>query len=242
MRVRVKIATSAESIPWSVVLAPGRSLVYGLLARTAPELGTRLHDFGWGPYGMAPFGYGAPMFPEARRRRGVYAAGGKGFWELGSPLPAVVEVWAAGLRRRELIDWGGVAFRLLGVTVVEPPAFAAGRARLRTVTPVVLKGSGRDEWGVRQTRQAWLMPTDSEFPAYFEGNLRRKAETLGLDPEISLERITWVGARRSYETGKGKKPGALIEVELRGAPEVLRALWSWGLGQANSAGFGWVAA
>ncbi|WP_245536941.1 MULTISPECIES: hypothetical protein [Thermomonospora] len=48
---------------------------------------------------------------------------------MGSPLPAVVEVWAAGLRRRELIDWGGVAFRLLGVTVVEPPAFAAGRAR-----------------------------------------------------------------------------------------------------------------
>ncbi|WP_425329410.1 CRISPR-associated endoribonuclease Cas6 [Streptomyces inhibens] len=31
-----------------------------------------------------------------------------------------------------------------------------------------------------------------------------------------------------------------MEVELSGPPKTLRALWSWGLGQANSAGFGWV--
>jgi CRISPR-associated endoribonuclease Cas6 len=240
--LQVEFVTSAESIPWSAVLSPGRSLVYDLLARTAPELGRKLHESGWGPHGMTPFGYGAPMFPEARRQRGVYAAGGKGFLELGSPLLAVVEAWATGLRQRELIDWGGVAFRLLGVTIVDAPAFAAGRARLRTATPVVMKGSGRDEQGVRRSRQAWLMPTDSEFPVYFEGNLRRKAETLGLDPDVGLERITWMGARRTFDVGRGRKPGAPIEVELRGAPETLQALWSWGLGQGNSAGFGWVAA
>jgi CRISPR-associated endoribonuclease Cas6 len=31
-------------------------------------------------------------------------------------------------------------------------------------------------------------------------------------------------------------------VELRGDPAALRAAWSWGLGQANAAGFGWVVA
>jgi CRISPR-associated endoribonuclease Cas6 len=86
------------------------------------------------------------------------------------------------------------------------------------------------------------MPTDPEFPVYLTGNLRRKAETLGLDPEVALERITWIGTKRSFAVGDGMKTGAAVEVELRAAPETLQAVWSWGLGQANSAGFGWVAA
>jgi CRISPR-associated endoribonuclease Cas6 len=70
------------------------------------------------------------------------------------------------------------------------------------------------------------------------GNLRRKAETLGLDPEA----VTWAAPKRSFAVSDGLKPGAAVEVELRGAPRTLQAVWSWGLGQANSAGFGWVAA
>lgn len=223
------------------VLRPGRSLVYDLLAGGAPELGARLHDHGVGPYGMAPFGYGAPVFPNAPRRRGRYAAGGAGFLELGSPVPEVVGAWASALASREVIDWGGVALRVRDVVPVDPPEFAAGRARMRTVTPVVMKGSGRGDDGVRTTRQAWVLPGEPEFDAYFAGNLRRKAESLGLDPEVELDAITWVGPKRSFTVSNGLKPGALVEVELSGPPETLRAIWSWGLGQANAAGFGWVA-
>ncbi|KWX05891.1 CRISPR-associated protein Cas6 [Carbonactinospora thermoautotrophica] len=242
MRLRLRVRTAADRLPWAEVLRPGRGLCYELLAHGAPELGAQLHEKGWGPYGMVPFGYGAPVFPTAPRRRGVYAAGGPGVLEMGSPLLAVVEAWASGLAGRSLLDWGGVALRLERVEPVEPPAFASGWARLRTATPVVLKGSGRDENGVRTTRQAWLLPGEPEFDVYFAQNLRRKAETLGVDPEVSLERITWVGAKRSFAVGQGLKVGAPVEVELRGAPETLQALWSWGLGQANAAGFGWVVA
>jgi CRISPR-associated endoribonuclease Cas6 len=110
--------------------------------------------------------------------------------ELGSPLAAVVQAWAASLAAQRVIDWGGAAFHVDRVQVVEPPSFTSGYARLRTTTPVVIKGSGRDMDGQRVTRQAWLLPTDSEFPVYFTGNLRRKAETLGLDPR---------GVPRSHE-------------------------------------------
>ncbi|WP_198545944.1 CRISPR-associated endoribonuclease Cas6 [Actinacidiphila yeochonensis] len=85
-----------------------------------------------------------------------------------------------------------------------------------------------------------MLPTEMEWPAYMQGNLRRKAETLGLESDVELEAVTWVGPKRSFRVGGGSKPGAAVEVELSGAPETLRALWSWGLGQANSAGFGWV--
>ena len=242
MRLRIEVTTSASELPWASVLRPGRSLLYDLLARGAPDLGRQLHDGGLGPYGMVPFGYGAPVFPEAARRRGAYAAGGRGVMEAGSPLLEVVEAWASALAGRELIDWGGVALHVRSVVPVDPPGFAAGRARLRTLTPVVMKGSGRDGDGVRRTRQAWVLPTEPEFPEYFVGNLRRKADTLGLDPDVELDAITWVGPKRSFAVSDGLKPGAPVEAELRGAPETLQAIWSWGLGQANSAGFGWVAA
>lgn len=242
MRLRIEVATAATELGWGKVLAPGRSLVYDLLAREAPELGKQFHGQGAGPYGMVPLGHGAPVFPQAKRRRGAYAVGGRGWVELGSPLFDVVAVLAQGVKQRELIDWGGVALRVLKVAVIEPPEFASGRGRFRTSTPVVMKGTGRDESGQRTTRQAWLLPTDQEFPVFFQRNLRRKAETLGLDPEISLTEISWVGSKRSFSVGQGAKPGAPIEVELTGPPQTLQAIWSWGLGQANAAGFGWVAA
>ena len=242
MRLCLEVSTAAEQLPWREILRPGRALAYNLLTSADPELGARLHSAGWGPHRLGPFGHGAPVFPSARRRSGVYALGGPGSVELGSPLAAVVQAWATSLKTQQVIDWGGAAFRLNNVRVVEPPSFTSGYARLRTTTPVVMKGSGRDVDGQRVTRQAWVLPTDSEFPVYFTGNLRRKAETLGLDPEVSLERITWIGAKRSFAVGDGLKVGAPVEVELRAAPETLQAVWSWGLGQANTAGFGWVAA
>ena len=125
---------------------------------------------------------------------------------------------------------------------MEPPSFSSGHVRWRTTTPVVMKGSGQDVDGQRVTRQSWLLPTDTEFPVYFTRNLRRKAENLGLDPDVTLEAITWIGMKRSFAVSDGQKTGTPIEVELRGAPETLQAVWSWGLGQANSAGFGWAAA
>ena len=191
---------------------------------------------------MVPFGHGAPVFPSARRLPGVYTVGGRGNVELGSPLLAVVQAWATSLAVHRVIDWGGVAFHVEGVHVVEPPSFSSGHVRWRTTTPVVMKGSGQDVDGQRVTRQAWLLPTDTEFPVYFTRNLRRKAETLGLDPDVTLEAITWIGMKRSFAVSDGQKTGTPIEVELRGAPETLQAVWSWALGQANSAGFGWVAA
>ncbi|WP_433177386.1 CRISPR-associated endoribonuclease Cas6 [Actinoallomurus sp. CA-150999] len=247
MRIRVAVHTEARELAWESVVRPGRALVYSLLEHVAPELGSELHSQGWKPYGMVPFGYSAPVFAQSGRRRGVYAVGGRGVWELGSPVPRLAEAFGAALSGIPVLAWGATAFIVDAVQVVEPPSFSAGRGRFRTSTPIVLKGSGRDEAGVRHTRQAWLLPGEPEWDVAFEHNLRRKAETLGVDQDVALERVTWIGPKRSFavagRTGAGgHKPGACVEVEISGAPEVLQAVWSWGLGQANSTGFGWVIA
>lgn len=235
MRIRVEVTTSATELPWSRVLAPGRGLAYDLLRDDAPDLALQLHSAGWGAFGMVPFGYGPPVFPSARRRRGVYAVGGAGFLELGSPLPSVVQAWTAALRRRDVLDWGGIALRVRDLYVVDPPCFESGSARVRTDTPVVLKAPPSDG-------RSWVLPTEPGFGASFQHNLVRKAQTLGLAPDIDLDAVTWVGPKRSFVVGDGAKPGAAVEVELFGDPALLRAIWSWGLGQANSAGFGWIGA
>lgn len=244
MRLRIDVTTRAAAIPWNDVLRPGRSLVYGLFARTAPELGTRLHTDGWGPHRMVPFGYGAPRFPGARRRPGEYAAGGRGYLELGSPLPGVVDTWVEALAEQPILDWGGTALHIERLVPSAPPMFDSGTAELRTVTPVVLKPSkpaheDRDR-NDRSRASQDLLPYEEGFRETFGRNLRRKAETLELDPEITVEGVTWIGAKRSFTVRSGKRVGTPLGVRLRGAPATLRALWCWGLGQANAAGFGWI--
>ncbi|MFF1788060.1 hypothetical protein ACFVX9_16585 [Kitasatospora sp. NPDC058243] len=248
------IHTAARRIPRGEVLAPGRGLVYDLLGRAAPELGQALHTDGWGRFGMVPFGYSGPAFPAAGRPGPAgLPSTGPGILEIGSPLPAVAEGIRAGLDRLPVIAWGATAFHVTGVEEVPAPDFADGVALLRTVTPAVMKGGGFNATKNRaaratpgEPRQGWLLPGEVSWDAYTAQNLVRKARTLDLPEGVRLEAVTWVGPRASFVTGgggnRGGKPGAHVEVRVAGDPVTLRALWAWGIGQANSSGFGWVRA
>jgi CRISPR-associated endoribonuclease Cas6 len=91
----------------------------------------------------------------------------------------------------------------------------------------------------------WRLPGEPEWDVYVQNNLRRKAETLGLDAEVTLERVGWTGPKRSFAVagaagGGGKKPGACVEVTVSGPPQTLSAIADWGIGQANAAGMGWI--
>lgn len=236
VRLRVEVETPVKSIPWAKVLAPCRGVAYTMLGRFAPELARQLHQSGWGPHRMRPFGVGAPVFPGAPQIPGAYAAGGTGYVEFGSPLSGVVNAWVRYLLQVKTVSWGGIPLHVTGVVAVEPPAFEAGHAAFRTRTPVLMKPTAAQ----RGAAQSWVLPGEAGFADFFQQNLIGKAETLGLTPHASLESVTWIGPKRSFATGNGAKPGANIEVLLSGDPDVLRALWSWGLGQSNSEGFGWI--
>jgi CRISPR-associated endoribonuclease Cas6 len=106
---------------------------------------------------------------------------------------------------------------------------------------MILKAPKWDEQGERTDREQWLLPGEPRWPFYFEQNLRRKAETLGLDPDVRLEQVHAIGPQRSLAVGDGKKVCSGVEVEISGAPNVLSAIHSWGLGESTSAGLGWIA-
>ena len=162
-----------SEIPWEWVLKPGRAVCYDLLAQGAPELGRLLHEKGWGPYGMVPFGFSGPVFPAAPRRRGVYAAGGRGVLELGSPLPDVVMGWSSALAGREVIDWGGVAVRVLACACALEP--------LAEMWVHELKGSG-DLDPLERVAHRFVSGVDDESIGYAAESPRAPTATPRLRP------------------------------------------------------------
>lgn len=236
MRIRVHVTTTATVIPWPELHRAGRGLIYALLAETAPQLATRVHEHGWGPRRMAPFGYCPPVFPHAPRIPGAYAAGGPGWFEVGTPIPEVARALAAAFTRRRTVDWGGVLLHITRIDLHAPPDLGRGRVAWKTLTPVVLKN------GTPGT-QTWILPGENGWEGRLGMNLRRKAETLGLPDNLTVLRLLWSGAKRAHVVASGndgQKRGARAKVLLRGDPRVLSALWCWGLGEATAAGFGWV--
>ncbi|MER6609857.1 CRISPR-associated endoribonuclease Cas6 [Streptomyces sp. NPDC000927] len=250
VRLRVHVKTRAPEIPWDQVIAPGRGIVYSALSRQAPQLGAKVHETGWGPHRIAPFGYSAPEFPTVKRVRGTYVAGGAGTVEFGSPVEEIIEALAKDFAVIPILDWGGVALNIEAVTRLAPPAFASGRGRFRTVSPIAIKSELTRAPDGSRSGGGWVLPGEVGFDVALSHSLRRKAETFGYGP-VTLEAITWIGPQRSFSVvghGSGasspvrwgKKTGAPVEIEVSGPPAALQALWSCGIGGATSAGFGWV--
>lgn len=239
MRLRVHVYTAATSIPWPEVHRPGRALVYSLVNQSDPGLGEQIHEHGWGPRRMTPFGFCPPVFPSAPRQHGVYTAGGPGWLEIGSPVTAVARAVAVAIQGRQYIDWGGVALRINRCEVINPPpGLGSGVATWTTATPIVLKSGDS-----RRQETMWLLPGDKAWNGRLGMNCRRKAETLGLPTDVGVRDGRQVGGQRSHVVaadGDGRKTGGRATVRLKGHPDVLRALWCWGLGEATAAGMGWV--
>lgn len=230
MRIVLQLRASAGRLAWEEVLTPGRGLVYGALAAHSPELGRRLHDVGYGPHHLRPFAFCPPTFPSAARVARAYSVGGAGWVAFGSPLLVVAEAIAKAVAGRQVLRWGSTPLEIRSVVAVDPPRFITGQAEWHTATPVIVKGDYPDRF---------LLPQDVGWLDGLRGNLQRKAATLGLDDAVEVE-LLWVGARRLFRVDGSARIGALVTMRVLAAPDTLGAIWSWGLGQANSAGFGWI--
>jgi CRISPR-associated endoribonuclease Cas6 len=230
VRVVLQLRAPPGRLAWEEVLTPGRGLVYGALADHSPELGRELHDVGYGPHRLRPFAFCPPTFPSAPRVARAYAVGGAGSVAFGSPLLVVAEAVAKAVAGRGVLQWGSVALEVRSVAAVDPPRFITGQAEWHTATPVIVKGGHPDRF---------LLPDDPGWLDGLRGNLQRKAATLGLDDAVEVE-LLWAGARRLFRVDGSARIGAPVTVRVLAASDTLGAIWSWGLGQANAAGFGWI--
>ncbi|MDA0565215.1 CRISPR-associated endoribonuclease Cas6 [Streptomonospora sp. S1-112] len=228
MRFRVDVAASVPQMAWEDVHGPARAVVYELIGGQNPDLAAGLHDSGWQGSPLRPVGVCPPVFLRAPRKRGCYATSPQGMVRLGSPVPQIAATLLAALGGRSELRWGPVPLRVRGVQLEPAPDHSAGVALLESVSPVVVKRDDR-----------FLVPGDAGYEDRLVHNLRHKADVLGLPNEVEVE-VVASGPRRRFDTAKGFRIGAQATVRVAAAPQLLDAIYDWGLGLATNQGFGWV--
>jgi CRISPR-associated endoribonuclease Cas6 len=227
-RVRVDVSAAEPVMDWKDVHGPARAVAYAMVGAAAPDLARQLHDEGWQGSTLRPVGVSPPLFLGAVQRHGVYTTSGTGSVWFGSPVPQIAGALLRGLSGLSELRWGGTSLSVLGTDLEWPPDFSSGEAVFDTASPVLIKKDSR-----------FLLPDDDAFAERLVHNLRHKADALGLPNELEVEVLN-AGPRRVFDVAGAKRIGATVRVRIVAAPELLGALYEWGLGLNTVQGFGWV--
>lgn len=147
---------------------------------------------------------------------------------MGSPVPRIAACLLAALVGRGELQWGSVTLSVKGVQLDGVTSHADGIAVFETVSPVLVK-----------YEDLYLLPDDPHFQDRLAHNIRHKADVLGLPNEVEVE-VLDSGRRRRFEVSKGFRIGATARVRVAAAPQLLDALYEWGLGLSTVEGFGWI--
>jgi CRISPR-associated endoribonuclease Cas6 len=228
MRFRVDVAALAPEMSWRDVHGAARAVIYGLIGDADPLLAEELHRAGWRGSKLRPVGVSRPVFAGAARLQGRYTTSGRGSVWLGSPVPDIAAALVRGLARRKELRWGGVCLAIHGMQVEGIPDHQCGEAEFTSVTPVLVKHENR-----------FLLPGDTHYLDRLSHNVRHKADVLGLPREVAVE-VLHAGPRRRFDVSGGFRVGADMRLRVRAAPQLLDALYDWGLGLENIQGFGWL--
>ncbi|MBT2234406.1 CRISPR-associated endoribonuclease Cas6 [Nonomuraea sp. NEAU-A123] len=228
MRFRVDVAASKPVLPWHEVHGPARAVIYDLIESQDAAVAEELHDVGWQGGSLRPVGVSPPLFSGTRRLPGAYSASSDGVISMGSPVPRIAACLLAAMAGRGEIRWGSVTLSVKGVQLDGVTDHADGFAVFETVSPVLVKHE-----------DLYLVPGDAHFQERLTHNLRHKADVLGLPNEVEVE-VEDSGPRRRFDMPKGFRIGATARVRVAGAPQLLDALYEWGLGLSTVEGFGWI--
>lgn len=134
---------------------------------------------------------------------------------------------------------GTVPFAVVGVTVLGPYAPSGEMETFSTMSPVIL----RTRIDTVEGTKTWdLSPSDDRFSELLTKNLVRKyTEFHGQPPKGSIEVVQTTRTRQKRITILDTYHRAhLMDITLRGDPELLKFGYDCGLGEKNSMGFGMV--
>jgi CRISPR-associated endoribonuclease Cas6 len=227
-RVRMDVGAAEPVVDWRDVHGPARTVIYGLIGASEPELARQLHDSGWAGSTLRPVGISPPLFAGAVPRHGVYTTSGNGSVWLGSPVPQIASALLRAVAGRTELRWGGLGLVIRGVEMEWPPDHEFGQADFVTVSPVLVKKDSR-----------YLLPGDAGYEERLTHNLRHKADVLGLPSEVEVE-VLDAGPRRVFDVAGAKRVGANARLRVTAAPVLLDAFYECGVGLNTVQGFGWV--
>ncbi|MHA1734963.1 MAG: CRISPR-associated endoribonuclease Cas6 [Candidatus Thorarchaeota archaeon] len=180
---------------------------------------------------------------EIPRRRslpeGLQILSNDAYLWFSSVEPKLVRVLAGQLLREPDVVIRGVKLRAVRVDLLPSVSFDGGTASFVTMSPVLLRTKRDTDDGIK----TWdLSPEEKEFEDALTRNLVRKfKEFHGRPPsgEISVESIPRFRRKRIMIQDTSHR-AYLMDIQLRGDPELLSFAYDCGLGEKNSMGFGMV--
>lgn len=227
-RVRVDVSAAEPVIDWRDVHGPARAVLYALIGAKDPDAARQLHDEGWAGSSLRPAGISPPLFLGATQRHGVYTTSGSGSVWFGSPVPRIGAALLRAVSGLGELHWGATRLSVQGADLEMAPDHSSGQADFITVSPVLVK-----------RESSFLLPGDDGYVDRLTHNLRHKADVLGLPGHVEVSVLS-AGPRRVFDVAGAKRVGANVGLRVNAAPELLDALYEWGLGLNTVQGFGWV--
>ena len=158
-----------------------------------------------------------------------------------SPVPRILESFAQGIVRPDKVRIGDERLIVKEITIETLKESIQGPILVRTLSPITLRETVRDESGKRKS--IFLSPFSKEFGEYISRNLRDKWIALtGEDPSDKTFKITLKSGAK-FKKRVVKYKDTIVEAWdgqfiLEGSPELLRLALYSGLGERNSQGFG----
>ena len=227
-------------LPWNY-LDYLKGMFYEVMMRGDPEVARFAHEEGFQSegkrYKLFTFSL---LYPRHRERRSDgLIMWGEVNWFFSSPIPGIVEAFAAGMLMEGQVELGKARCDLARVEVMPAPEFSE-EMNFRTLSPIVASTGRRsgDKFG-----KVFLNPDDPDFRRVLTENLVRKYKALfGEEPEgeVEIEPCEPYKSKLFNVSGTNVR-GYEMRLKLKGDPILIKLAYEAGLGERNGQGFGMIA-
>jgi CRISPR-associated endoribonuclease Cas6 len=209
-------------------------MLYNLMIGAEPEL-KHLHD-------SKEFKYFTFSRLEVPRRRalsqGLVLLSDDAYLWVSSPDDRLVRLLGKRMLESQELSIASVNFSIAGIDLLAP-LDSMGDEQFTTMSPIVLR-TVREDGGTKRT---WdLSPDDDEFAGNLIKNLERKYATYTGEASKGITEVTEISNCHSkrIEIDGIYHRAHMMDISMRGPPEVLKFAYDCGLGEKNSMGFGMV--
>ncbi len=240
MRIRIVLAPFCDSSSRPLLQFDYQyeiaALLYNCIRDINPELASKLHD----SLHYKPYTFSRLEIPKRRVTKfGIRLLCDDTYLWASSPDRELCLTIAQGLMARGTVKFGGVRFAIVNIQIIDQTRSNVQHIDLTTKSPIIVR-SPRDPSG---NPRVWdLSPDDDQFGINLVVNLMKRYEQYYGRAPVSRPTITGISnvSQKRIWIKDTSHRAYLMNISLKGPPELLQFAYDSGLGEKTAMGFGMV--
>jgi len=186
--------------------------------------------------GFKFFNFSWIYVPQRRVLEEGIVCEGDGYLYCSSPSRALMDTLAEGLAKEPVLRIESAQFEVKGVETM-PEVRIRSRVKFRTLSPILLRSVQEGEDGLKTID---LSPKEPLFYTNLVSNLQKKYEAYtGRRGRVGVVGVDKVKPKRIRIRNTYNR-AYMMDITLKGNPDMLKCAYDMGLGEKNSMGFGMV--